>query len=111
VEERVTGEYLFPVLAQPVVQGPLLDGGRVQLVPHLRAAPRWPQAGQPQLGGVAVGDHLERVELAGVVPGHHDRDLESGKTRVGQSLHRPQGRPVRPGAPHLVVDLFGSAVE
>ena len=89
----------------------LLRGRRVQLVPHVGAAPGRSQPGQPQLGAVPFRDRLERVELAGVVPGHHDRDLEAGEPGRRQVPHRPQRGAVRPWPAHLVVDLLGRPVE
>ena len=46
VEERVTGQHLLAVGAQPVVQLVLLPGPGVQLVADVRPA-RGPQPGQP----------------------------------------------------------------
>jgi hypothetical protein len=69
------------------------------------------QPGQPQLSTELVRDGLERVELAGVLPGDHDRDLEAGEPGVGQVSYGAQGGPVRAGAAECVVDLFGGAVE
>ena len=80
VEERVAGQDAVAARDQPVVQLALLRGGRVQLVPHVRAAPGRPQPGDPQLGAELVGDRLELVELVDVLPGHHDRDLRLARS-------------------------------
>jgi hypothetical protein len=72
VEERVPGQHLLAAGHQPVVELPLLPGRRVQVIPHVRAAARWPQPGQPQLRAEPVGDRLEIVQLSDVLPGHHD---------------------------------------
>ena len=72
VEERVAGEHLLAVGHQPLVELALLFSGGMEIVPHVRAPAGWAQPGEPQLGAVAVGDRLEFVELAEVVPGHHD---------------------------------------
>src|SRR5262249_33364249 len=111
VEERVTREHVVPMCDQPVVQLALLDGGRVQRVPDVRATPRWPQPGDPQLRAEGVGDRLERVQLADILPSNHHRDLEASEAGRGEVAHRPQGRLERPGAADGVVDLRGGAVQ
>ncbi len=111
VEERVPGEHAAAVRHQPVVQLPLLARGQVQLVPHVGAAAGRAQPGEPELRAEPVGQRLQLVELADVVPGHHDGDLEAGEPRVGQLLHGPQRDRVRPGPAHRVVHLGGGAVQ
>ena len=69
MKERVAGQDVLAVGHQPVVELALLVGGGVQLVPHVGAAARRPQAGDPQLRGVTVGDRLELIELARRSPG------------------------------------------
>ena len=79
VEERVAGQDVFAVGHQPVVEDPLLPGGGMELVPHVRAPARRPQAGEAELGPVPVGQRLEGVELGDVVAGDHHRELEAAK--------------------------------
>src|SRR5207247_4937054 len=101
---------LLAVVQQPVVQLPLLARGGMEVLPYVRAPAGRPQPGQPQLGAVAVGDRLELVELADVVPGHHDRDLEAAEPRAGEVAYRPQRGRVRAGPADGVVDLARRAV-
>jgi hypothetical protein len=110
VEERVAGQHVLAVGDEPVVERALLVGRRVQLVPDIRATAARPQPGQPQLRAVAVGERLELVELAEVLPGADDGELRA-HTRVVQVAERPDSRVVRPGTAHRVVDLGGGAVE
>src|SRR5215472_14700081 len=95
VEERVAGEHVRAMGRQPAVKLALLVGGRVQLVPHVGAAAGRPQPGDPQLGAEPVGDGLELIELADVVPGHHHRDLETGEPGAGQVTHGAERDVVR----------------
>ena len=76
VEERVAGKHVLAVRDEPVVELALLLRSDVQVVPDVGAAPGRPQPGDPQLRVEPVGDRLEFVELADVVAGHDDRDLE-----------------------------------
>ena len=92
VEERVAGQHLLAAGHQPVVQLPLLARGGVQLVPHVRAAAGRPQPGQPQLRAEPVGDRLEVVQLAGVLPGHHHRDLEAPEPGLRPGSASPAAR-------------------
>ena len=105
VEEGVPGEHPLAALQQPVVEQPLLRGGGMKRVPHIGAPPGRAQARQAQLGTVAIGDRLQRVELGHVVAGDDDRELEVAHARLGQMLHRPQRGGVGAGAAHRVVDL------
>ena len=111
VEERVAGQHLLAAVCQPVVELALLAGRRVQLVPHVGAAARWPQPGQSQLRAEPVGDRLEVIELADVLPGHHHGDLEAAEARRGQVAHRAQRGGVGARAAYRVVDPGGGAVE
>ena len=111
VEERVAGEHLLAAGHQPVVELALLIRGGMKLLPHIGAAAGRAQPGEPQLGAVAVGDRLELVELAGVVPGHHDRDLEAAEARIGEVADRPQRGRVRAGPADGVVDPGRRPVE
>ena len=111
VEERVAGQHLLAVGHQPVVELPLLAGRRVQLIPDIGAAARRSQPGQSQLGAEPVGDRLEVIELADVLPGHHHGDLETPEAGLGQVAHRPQRRGVGARAAYRVIDLGGRAVQ
>ena len=111
VEEGVAGEHLLAAGHQPVVELALLSRGGMQIMPHVRAPAGWAQPGEPQLGAVAIGDRLELVELADVVPGHHDRDLEAAEPRIGEVAYRPQRGRVRAGPADRVVDLGRRPVE
>src|SRR5690606_29937096 len=111
VEEGVPGEHLLAVLDQPVVECALLLGGGVQLAPDVGAAAGGAQPGQPQPGAVLVGDPLERVQLAGVVPGHHHRQLGLGQAGAGQRAQGAHRGGVGAGTAHRVVDLRGGAVQ
>ena len=110
VEEGVTGEDSLPVQDEPVVELALLGLGRVQLVPHVGTAPTRAQPGQAQLGSEAVGDGLERVQLADVVPGAHHGQL-GAHADVGQVLQGLHRHVVGPLAAHRVVDLGGRTVD
>ena len=94
VEEGVPGQDLLAARDEPVVQVTLLLRGGMQLVPDVRAAPGQAQPGQPQLGAEPLGERLECVELAGVVPRDDGRNLEPGETRGGEVAHRGQRRGV-----------------
>ena len=111
VEERVAGQHALAVRHQPVVQLALLRRGGVQLVPDVGAPTGRAQPGQPELGAVPVGDRLEGVQLAEVVPGGHDRELEPGEPGVGQVLHRGHGDVVGARPADRVVHLRRRAVE
>ena len=79
VEERVAGEDVLAVGDQPVVELALLRRRGVQLVPDVGAAARRPQPGEAQRWRRTVGDRLELVELADVVPGQTTEILTSRK--------------------------------
>src|SRR5439155_25452731 len=79
--------------------------------PDVRAAAGRPQPGQPQLRAEPVGDRLEVIQLAGVLPGHDHGDLEAFEPGVGQVLHRAQRSGVRTLAADIVVDLGRRAVQ
>ena len=111
MEERVAGEHVLAVRHEPVVELALLVRQRVQLVPDVGAAAGRAQARHPQLGAVAVGDRLELVELADVLAGDDDRELEALEAGVGEVLHRRHRGVVGARAADGVVDLGGRAVE
>ncbi len=111
VEEGVTGEHLLAMGYEPVVEPTLLAGGGMQVVPDVGAAAGRTQPGQPQLGAVPVGDGLELVELADVVPGDDDGQLETREAGVGQVLHGAHGGGVGTLTAYRVVDLGAGAVQ
>ena len=111
VEEGVTGQHVFTMGHQPVVELALLGGRRMQLIPYIGTPARGPQAGEAELGPVAVGDGLEGVELGDVVAGDDDREFEPGEPGGKQALHSHHGGGERALAPHGVVDLGGGAVQ
>ena len=111
VEERVAGEHVVAVGQQPVVEVALLGLGGVQLVPDVGPAAGRAQPGDPQLGAVGVGERLELVELAGVLAGDDDGDLEVLHPGLGQVLQRPGGGGEGAGAADGVVDLGRRAVQ
>ncbi len=102
VEERVAGEG-HRVIEEPVVELDLLLGQGVELVPGVGTAPGRTEAGEAQLGAIAVGEGLEAVELGDVVAGHHDRQLERPEVGVGEVVHRLEGSVERALTPHRVV--------
>ncbi len=111
VEERVAGQHLLAVGQQPLVELALLRLGGVQLVPHVGAPPGRAQPGDPQLRAVGVGERLELVELAGVLSGDDDGDLEVLHPGLGQVLQGAGGGGEGAGAADGVVDLGGRAVQ
>jgi hypothetical protein len=72
MEERVAGLDLLAVREQPFIELALLVRGRMQVVPHVGAPAGRAESGEPELGTKPVGNRLEVVQLADVVPGHHD---------------------------------------
>ena len=96
---------------QPLVQLALLCGGRMQQVPHVRAASGRAQTRQPQLRAEAVRKLLERVELRHVLARDDDRELEPLEAGRRQVLHRADRGVERPLASDPVVYLSGRAVE
>ena len=111
MEERVAGQHVLATDEQPVVQGPLLGGRRVQLIPDVGASSGRSQPGEAQLRAVAVRDGLEGVELFDVVACDHDRDLEPVEPGIGQVLHGLDRGRIRSRAADGVVDLRRCTVE
>ena len=111
MEEGVTGEHVVAMAEQPLVDGPLLVGRRVQLVPDLCPPARRSEAGEAQLGVGLVGQGLELVELIGVVTGQHDRQLETGESGILQPTHGRHDHVEGAGTTDCVVDLGGGPVE
>src|SRR5207302_2389993 len=68
VEEGVTGEHVG-MGTEPAVQGAVLRLGQAQLLPHLQAAPRRTQPGEPQLRAVGAGEGVEAVEAVDAAAG------------------------------------------
>ena len=111
MEEGVAGEDVLSVRHQPVVELTLLLGQRVQLVPDVGAATRGAQPGETQGGAVLVGDGLEVVELADVLPGADHGDLGVGEAGVAEVPQREQSGVVRTRSADPVVDLRRRAVQ
>src|SRR5271166_4869956 len=80
-------------------------------VPDVGATAGWTQPGEPQLSAEPVGERLELVELAGVLPGDDDGDLEPGEARLGEVAHRGQRGRIGPRAAYRVVDLGRRTVQ
>ena len=91
MKEGVAGQDVG-MIAQPVVEHPLLIGRRVQRLPAVGAPTRRPEPGEPQLGPVAVGHPGEGIELGGVLSGDHHADLELSEVGRGQVVHGRPGR-------------------